>query len=198
MSGDASTALLELRDDLGDLGVDHLAHLALAVLGRVVEDERVAADDHVRLLHRGEPVGLVGDRVVLAADPEEPAVEQPHRAGEDLLARQRLGGEVAIDVAPQRGQRAGEPDHVVELLLVAALAPALVVEVLLAAAVVDAGRLDVAARVRAHPDVLPRGRDHQLADPRQDLGLLDPVAVAVDVGPAATLPLAADPRTGAV
>ena len=79
--------------------------------------------------------------------------------------------ELALHALAHQRQRAREVDHRVELLLVAPLAPPVVVAVLLAPAGVDAGRLDVAHRVRADPDVLPGGRDDELGDPRQDLGV---------------------------
>ena len=185
----AAAALLEALDRVGDLGVDDGLHAALAALGRVVEQQRVALHRGVALAHRRQPVGLVRDGVVLGADPEEAAVQQPHGAGQHVVAVELVAGEVRGDALAQRGQRAGELDHVVELLLVAALAPARVVQVLLAPAVVDAGGLDVAARVRADPDVLPGRRDHQLVDPLQHLGVGDALAVGVEV----LEPLAAPP-----
>src|SRR4029078_6945520 len=117
------------------------------------------------------------DGVVLAADAEEAAVEQAHGAREDVLAPHVVALHLALDVVAEVGQRPGERDHVRELLLVPALAPARVVEVLLATAVVEAGRLDVAAGVGADPDLVPRRRDDELVDPREDLRLLDPLAV---------------------
>ena len=104
----------------------------------------------------------------------------------------------SLDAARAARQRAGEDDHVVELLLVAALAPARVVEVLLAAALVDAGGLDVAAGVRADPHVLPGRRDHQLVDARQDLGILDALAVGVEDREAAAAPTPAQAGAAAV
>src|SRR5262245_5668925 len=60
-------------------------------------------------------------------------------------------------------------------------APARVVQVLPATAVVAAGGLDVAGRVRADPHVLPGRRDHQIADALQDLGVGHALAVGVEV-----------------
>ena len=61
------------------------------------------------LAHRREPERLVLDRVLLGADAEEAAVEQPHGAGQDALAGQLVGGgEVRVDVLAQRRQGAGE------------------------------------------------------------------------------------------
>jgi hypothetical protein len=75
--------------------VDDRLHAPLAALGRVVEGDRAPAQPHVVLADRRQAVGLVLDRVVLAADAEEAAVEQPHRAGEHLLAAEPVGLEVA-------------------------------------------------------------------------------------------------------
>jgi hypothetical protein len=63
-----------------------------------------------------------------------------------------------------------------------------VVEVLLAARRVDARGLDVPAVPGADPDVLPGRRDAEPADPLDDVGLLDRIAVLVEIGePAAAL-----------
>ena len=139
--------------------------MALGALGLVVEDRRAALDPQVALAQRGEPVGLVLVGVALAADAEEPEVEQPHGAGEHAVADEPAAAEVLDDAAAQLRQRGGEVEHLVELLAVAVLAPFLVVEVLLAPGVVDPGRLDVPVGLRADPDLLPRRGDRQRADP---------------------------------
>jgi hypothetical protein len=73
-----------------------------------------------------------------------------------------------------------------------------VVEVLPAARRVGARRLDVPARVRADPDVLPRRRDDELVDAPEDLVVLDPPAVGVEVLEAAPAAAARDAGAGAV
>ena len=95
----------------------------LAALGRVVEDHHaVRLDRDVLLAHRGEPVGLVLDRVLLGADAEEAALEQPHGAAP---ARTRAVERVAVaEVGARRARaaaaaRCAKRDHVVELLGVA-------------------------------------------------------------------------------
>jgi hypothetical protein len=148
----------------------------------------------VLLAHRGQAVGLVPDAVLLGADPEEAAVQQPHRAGEHApLGQVRRRAQVGGDVLAEGGQRVGELDHVVELLLVAAPAPGVVVAVLLAAGVVEAGRLQVTAGIRTDPDVTPRRRDRQLADAGEVLRLVDEPAVGVVVREAAPALDAGDP-----
>src|SRR4051812_10958580 len=134
------------------------------------------------LAHRGQPVGLVLDRVVLGADPEEPAVEQPDRTGENPVPGDRPLPEIPLHPVAQLRQRVREVEHVLELLPVPALAPAVVVAVLLAAASIHAGRLDVAEGVGADPDLLPGGWDRERPDAREKLPVLDPLAGAlVDV-----------------
>ncbi len=87
-SGDAASAALQLLDDLVHLAVDDRLDAPLAALRRVVEQQRAVVEQlHVTLVDRREPVALVLDGVVLAADAEEAAVEQPHGAGEHALAR---------------------------------------------------------------------------------------------------------------
>ena len=107
-------------------------------------------------------------------------------------------GQVGLDLLAQPRQRAGEADHVVELLGVAPGAPRVVVAVLLAARGVDPRGLQVAVRVRADPDVLPGGRDAELADALEHLGLVDALAVVVEVREAAARAPAGDPGAGAV
>ena len=85
-------------------------------------------------------------------------------AREHAVTRHPVSRQVPPHHPPQLRQRFGELEHLVELLLIAPCAPIGVVEVLLAARRVDAGRLQMAARVRADPHVLPGGRDRQRAD----------------------------------
>src|SRR5205807_2581206 len=69
-----TAAALELADDVVDLGVDDRLDSPLAALRRVVEHQRVILEQlDVLLGDRREPVALVLDRIVLAADAEEAA-----------------------------------------------------------------------------------------------------------------------------
>jgi hypothetical protein len=152
----------------------------------------------VALLHRRQAEGLVLHGVVLGADPKEAAVEQADGARADVVEAHVVALDLRLDALAQRRERPREGEHVVELLLVAAGAPAWVVEVLLAAGGVGAGRLDVAPGVRADPDVLPRRRDHELLDALEYLGVVHaPRAVGLvdEAAPAARAP---DARTRAV
>ena len=150
------------------------------------------------LLYRREAEGAVLDGVVLGADTEEPAVEEAHSAGEDALARQPALGEVLRGLPAQAGQGAREPQHLVELLLVAPLPPERVVEVLAPPGGIGPDRLDVPVRVRADPHVSPGGRNDELADPLEDLFVVDPLALFVQKLEATAAAPADDPRAGAV
>jgi hypothetical protein len=95
---------------------------------------------------------------------------------------------------PQPRQLAGEIKHVVELRAVTQLAPARVVQVLLAPGVVVARRLRLPHRVGADPHVLPRGRDRELLEAQQLVGVGGRLAVGVEVGEAAPAAHAAPSR----
>ena len=106
---------------------------------------------------------LVGVDVV--ADPEVAEVEQAYGGRAGPLERHPLAAEVGEHQLARLGQRLAEHQHPVELLRVPPGPPVRVVEVLPPAGVVGADRLQVAVVVRRDPDVRPRRRDHQVADP---------------------------------
>ena len=186
--------------------LDRAAHIAVAdrldpalpALGRKVEDDLAVADRDVLAEDRGDAVALVRFRVELAADPEEAQVEEADGAGEGPLAGHPLPRQVARCGAAQPRQGGRELTRRLELARRRPPLPGLVVEVLLAARGVDPGRLDVAEGVGADPDLLPGGRNRQLADPLQRLLVVDPAALGVDVGEAPPAAGARDARRGAV
>ena len=194
----AASTSLELGHDLVHHGVDHRLHAPAPALRGIVEGQRPVAELDVRLVHRGQAVGLVLRLVVLATDPEEAAVQQAHRTGEHPLRRKPLEGQVPGHAAAHERQGPRELDHGVELLLVAPLAPAPVVDVLLAATSVDSRRLDVAHRVGADPNVFPGRWDRELRDPLDHLRVLHAVAIRVDELEAAPSPAPRDPRACAI
>ena len=85
--------------------------------------------------------------VLLPADAEQAEVDQADRGGGHPVTIEMPAAQIPHGGRPQRGQRAGEAEHVRELLGVALLAPHLVIPVLGPAAAVDAGGLDVTERV---------------------------------------------------
>ena len=159
--GPAATAPLESSHDLvhGRVGNDEQA--LLVGLADVVKADRAAlAELHVAFEQGGQPEGAVLVGIGLAADAEEPQVEQADGAGQDALAREPTSAEGLLGDAPYLGEAEREVEHAVELLAVAALTPLLVVEVLPAAGRVGAARLQVAVRPGRDPHVTPGGRDH--------------------------------------
>src|SRR4051794_30601506 len=192
-------AALQLADDLGHRLVDHVADVAdPALAGEVEVDRVVRIDRDVLLAHRRQAVRIVVLGVALAADPQEAAIEQTDGGGENARPGDAVAGQIALDLVPHVRQRLCEANHRVELLAILPLAPFLVVQVLLAPGVVHAGCLDVAQRVRADPDVLPRGRDSELGDPLEDLRIGDAATLRVEVLEALAAPAAGQAGTGAV
>src|SRR3954452_501538 len=172
--------------------------MSLGPLGAVVENGRPALDPQLALPQGREPIGLVLSRIALGADAEEPEVEEPDRAPQDAFADQSAEREVGFDALAEPRERLSELLHLLELLPIAVLPPGVVIAVLLAPGVVVSGRLDVTARVGADPHVGPRRGNRERADPVPCLGVLDRIAVLVEVRepPAATD--APDPRRGAI
>lgn len=91
-----------------------------------------------------------------------------------------------------------EAGHLVELLAVAALTPDRMVEPLPASSGVDPGRLQKTERIRADPDVVPCRRNRQAPHTLDDLWVLDPAAVLVQVGEPAPPANTAKTGSGAV
>ena len=120
----------------------------LALLGDVVELDPVAGHPHVPLLQRRGAVVVIELGVPLAADPEQPEVDQPDDASGHPVAVEVTSLQVGLGGGAQAGQRAGEAQDMGELLHVPLLAPQLVVAVLGPAPAVHPGRLDVAERIR--------------------------------------------------
>ncbi|VWC30193.1 hypothetical protein BPS26883_06363 [Burkholderia pseudomultivorans] len=134
-------------------------------------------DLQMPLAQRRQPVRLVLARVFRVADARERRVEQPDDRRDDLLARHAGPREVARDAGADTRQRERERGHSRILVRVARRSPLRVIAVLLAPARVAAGRLQMAARVRADPDVGVRGRNRERVDSRDLVRIADPLAV---------------------
>src|SRR5579884_1106435 len=194
----APATAAERADHLHRSGVvDRLGPL-YSRLGGILEHGLASAHRHVLLVQRGEPDAAVIVRVLLAADPEEPDVEQPHRAREDLLVPEPAVADAGRDLAPQLRQETPEPLHPAELRAVAVLPPERVVEVLLAARRIDPCRLEVAEGILTDPHVAPRRRDRERAHTLERLAIAHCAARFVDVAEPAPPPHASQPRPGAV
>src|SRR5216684_1822598 len=89
--------------------------------------------------------------------------------------------QVPVGSLPNLGQRFGEREHAIVFDGIADLPPPRVIAILLPPARVSTGRLQVATRVGADPNVGPGGRDGQALDPPKGLWVTDGVAVAARV-----------------
>jgi hypothetical protein len=164
-------------DDPGQATVAKGHLVRLAVLAVEPEADPGALDTRVAVAQRREPERLVEAGVLVVADADQRELEQPDDRRQHLLARQARAGEVRVDALANGGQEPGERDHPIELGAVTLFAVRGVVAVLLATAGVASGRLQVAPRVRADPDVGPGGRDRERADPLEDGRVVDRRAV---------------------
>jgi hypothetical protein len=142
---------------------------------------------HFRVLiaHRRQSDRAVLLRVFLVADPDHRLLEQADDRGEHFFARQAALAEVGAGALADLRQRLGEGEQPSVLHLVARVAPPRVIAVLLAAARVAPGRLHVAARIGADPDVGPRRRDRERVDALNLRAIGDGAAARVDIAESA-------------
>ena len=143
--------------------------MLLAALAAELEAQGRAVDVDVLVAQGGQAEGVVLLGVLLVADADQRRLEELDDGRQHLLAPQAALRQVALDPLADLRQRVAEGDHAAELGLVADLPPVGVVAVLLAPPGVAAGRLQMAVRAGADPDVGPGRRDGQLADALQGL-----------------------------
>ena len=159
------------------------------------------AEMHVRADHFGMSVsqGRQSERTVLlsillVADPDSGLLEEPDDRRKHLLSRHAGPFQVAVRLLADLRQGRSKGQHPVVLDGIANLAPARVISVLLAPPGVAPGRLQMAARVGADPDVRPGRRDGQALDPPDRVRVTDAAALAVAVREALPGALPTDPR----
>ncbi len=170
---------------------------ALAPLRREIESHLPAHHLHVVAPDRRQPERAVLLHVALRADPEEPEIEEPHRARQHPLASEAARDDVSVADPPHRGETPGQPGDALELLTAATGGPVLVIQVLLPPGGIGADRLEVSPIVRTDPHVLPGGRDGERPDPFARSLVPDGLSVRVEVGESTPLPAAGDPGRGA-
>ena len=167
-----------------------------AALAAKPEADPAALDVGVAVAQRRQAERAVGAGVFVVADPDQGGVEQPDERRQHRLAPRRGSDrrrQVGLDALPDPRQRRAELEHALELAGIARQPPVGVVAVLLAAARVAPGRLQVAVRSRADPDLLVGRRDRQGADPPQLGGVADQPAVEAAIAKAVADALAPDP-----
>ncbi len=168
----------------------------LAALAAELEAQLGVLDGDVVVAHRRQAERVVLPGVLLVADADQRLLQELDDRRQDLLARQAGPRQVAVSALADAGQRLPEGEHPLVLRLVAHLAPARVVAVLLAPLGVTPGRLEVAQRIGADPDVGVGRRDAERLDPRQLPRVADRPAVEADVTEALARALAADAGRG--
>src|SRR5690606_36385170 len=104
---------------------------------------------------------LVLAAIDIVADADQRPVEQADHRSNHPLARQPAPPQIRIHLLSELGQSMSKGGEAGELSLVAAGGPAGMVAVLLAAALIAAGRLNVAGRIAADPDIGPGRRKDQ-------------------------------------
>ncbi len=179
-------------DDAGQAPVVHLDLVVHAALAAEAELHIAAVDFHVAVAQRRQAKRFVGARVFLVPDPHHRRFEQVDDRGQHFFARQAGQLEGAVDFVPDRRQRVAELEHAFVLHFIARCAPFWVIAVLLAPARIAPRRLQVAVGLRADPDVLPRGRNHQALDARQCGLVLHRRAMRVQIAKAVLDGLAVD------
>src|ERR1700690_3848347 len=110
-----------------------------------------------------------------------------------MIQRFMVVGEPELDPPAQSRLRAAKSLHVVKLQLVALVPPRGVIAILLAAAAVEARRLQVSVGAGRDPNRGPRGRYRQPMDAIEHDGVLDRLAVLVEIQKARTHSLAPQP-----
>src|SRR3989442_9449686 len=160
------------------------------------------AEAHVRTDHLGmsvsqgrKPERTVLLSILLVADADSGLLEEADNRRKHLLPGHAGPFQVAVGLLADLRQRRSKGQHPVVLDGIANLAPARVISVLLASPRVTPGRLQMAARVGADPDVRPGRRDGQALDPPDRVRVTDAAALTVAVREALPVALPADPRT---
>src|SRR6185437_12824843 len=178
----------------GNAPVLDFHYVLLAALAAELEFDPGAPHGCVAILHRGQAVGLVVARVFVVAHANETDFEQSNDRGQDLFTAKTFTSEVASQLTPDAGQRAGKVDQSVIFGLIARLPPARVVEVLLAPAFVTTGRLKMAVIKGTNPNVHPCRRDHQRVDSLERVPVANDPAFRRAVAKPAPASLAANAR----
>ena len=163
----------------GDLVVDERRLDLRAALARERETDAIAAHGDVTLAQRRDAVRARCARVPVGADAEPAEVDEAQRDRGNARAIELVIVEIVRHRAAQIGQPFAEADEAFVLRFLLRGAEVGVVQVLLPARLVAAGGLELCARSRRDPDVLPRGRNRKLLEPLDRRGIADLPAAAV-------------------
>src|SRR5579872_4762050 len=149
----------QLADSRRELVVhERRPHLRLA-LAHELEPDALAAHLNMPLPERGDAERAGRTRMAVAPDAKPAEVDEAKRDRADPVAVELVLVEVVDHRAAQLRQLLAEADEALELRALLLGAEIGVVDVLLPPGGVVAGRLELRARTRGDPDVLPGRRD---------------------------------------
>ena len=162
-------------------------------LSREHEVEMAPVRPHVAIAQRRQPERAVVTRVLLVADSHERRLEEPNDHRDDELTRHLALAQITPYPASDLRERVGEIEETLELRGIALRPPFRVVSILLAPTRVAPGCLQVRVRFPGDPDVGPRRRDRERADPRELRVAAHRPAVGIRVREAAARAASTDP-----
>jgi hypothetical protein len=168
-------------DDASEAGRRQLHTERFPRLAAETKLEATSVHAGVPVEQRGQTVRAVRARILIVPDAQKRRVEKVDDGGDHFAPRQAGPSKVHLHMAPHRGKRAAEIDHLVEFRRLPELTPLRMVAILLPAACVSASGLDVACRLRADPDAGPCRGNGQSPNVRQKLRVSDDFPVAVQV-----------------
>jgi hypothetical protein len=179
-----------LSHDAGKTPVFDTHVMHLPAFSAEMEAQRIAMNLDVTIAQGGKSVGRILLRVLFVADSNEGRFEEHYDSCDYLFARKILPVQSVPDPRPYLRERGGEIEHAVELRLVANLAVLRVVTILAPPSRIEAGRLQMAVREGAYPDLLPRGWNDEGTDAIQEIAVPDQTAVRIEVREALAAPAA--------
>jgi hypothetical protein len=172
-------------DDLRDASISHAQGPLLPALTGEAEADLTSINRYVAILQRGEPVAIVLLGVVVVSDPDERRFQQVHDGGQHLFTWKATERHVLTDLFPYGGKSVSERNNVLVFRAFPDLTKPRVVAILFSSFGIPTGRLNVAIRIGADPNIGPSRRYSERRYARQiiNLGQLRPVSAAVVEAP---------------
>src|SRR5579864_904853 len=173
-----------------ELVVDERGAYLRPALADEFEADAMPAHGHVPLPQRRDSEGAGCARVPIASDAKPAEVDEAQRDGAHPVAVELAVVEMLGQRRPQGRQPLAETNEALEFGPVLFRPEIGVIDVLLAAGLVDAGCLELRARPRCDPDVLPRRRDREPVEALDRRRVADCIPAPVEI---AKRSLASDP-----
>src|SRR6266702_2156781 len=167
--------------------------LGNATLASKLKSQLVPANTHMPVTQRGQAERPVGAGVFLVANPDQRKFQQPDYSRQHSRAWQPGLAQVLGNSSADARKTASELEHTIKLCGITVSAPTRVIPVLFAPARVTPGRLQMAARIAADPDVTIGRRYGETTDACEQRRIRHFCAVRVDIGETASAGRPADP-----